>query len=151
MADTIREQIISAYVTRLDQITNGNGYNSNVGNSVFRALKIIEQEDLPACVLWPGIEESVNRYGQNECVFTVKVEAIMEFGDTNPSVIQEQLLGDLIKCMTDPEVVVTALIESIEYIGGGPADQPEARETSTAVYAEFQIKYEFLVGNPYGQ
>lgn len=151
MADTIREQIISAYVTRLTHIISANGYNSDIGNSVFRATKLIEQMDLPACVLWPGIEEVSSRYGQNECTFNLKVEAIKEFGSINSSMIQEQLLGDLIKCMTDTGVEVTPLIESISYVGGGPADQPDSRETSTAVYAEFQIKYNFLIGNPYAQ
>lgn len=100
MADTIREQIICAYMTRLADWTTARGFNHGCGANVFRAVQYVDQEDMPAAVLLPQAEEVTQQYGQNHCEMMLKIEALAEIGDTNPSVIQEQLLGDVIKIMT---------------------------------------------------
>lgn len=151
MANTIREQIISAFVTRLAAWTTAGGFNYNCGASVFRAVKNIESEDLPAVVLWPQPETAERQYGRTVCAMQVKIEALAEIGSSNPSEIQEALLGDAIKIITAPAVSVTTKIEDIQYTGGGPADQPNAEDVTTAIYAEFEIKYSTLIGNPYSQ
>ena len=152
MADTIREQIIAAYVTRLAAWTTANGYHYSCGASAQRAVQNVEPKDLPACVLWPQAETVEQLYGRNVCEMVVKVEALATVGDTNPSVIQEKLLRDVIKIMTEPLLVpVTTKIEDIVYTGGGPAGIAKPEEETTAVYAEFKIKYETLIGNPYSQ
>ena len=152
MADTIREQIIAAYMIRLASWTVANGFNYSCGDCAQRALSHIEFNDLPACVLWPRAEEVEQRYGQNVCEMVVKLEAVSAVEeDVNTSVIQEKLLGDAIKIMTDPAVLVTALIEDIVYTNGGPAGIVKPEEKTLAVYAEFKIKYETLIGSPYSQ
>ena len=150
MADTIREQIIAAYMTRLASWDNS--FNYPCGDSAKRAAQDVEFQDLPACVLWPAEEVAEQRYGQNVCEMVIKIEAlsVIEEG-VNTSVIQEKLLGDAITIMTDPAVIVTALIEDIVYIGGGPAGVVKSEEQTTAIYAEFKIKYETKIGNPYSQ
>jgi len=80
-----------------------------------------------------------------------ELEAVAQIGTTNPSVIQEQLLGDAIKIMTDPAVTVSALIEHILYVSGGPASGFKGEDTTVAVFAEFKIVYNTLSGNPYSQ
>ena len=105
----------------------------------------------PACVLWPLAEAVTQRYGQNICEMVVKLEALSVHDEINQSIVQEKLLGDAIKIMTDPLVLVTTLIEDIVYTGGGPAGIVKPEEKTTAVYAEFKIKYETLIGNPYSQ
>jgi hypothetical protein len=102
VADTIREQIISAYIDRLADWTTADGFNIGCGASVFRAVQHIDEADVPACVLIPQTEEVTQQYGQNHCEMILKVEAIAEISTTNPSVVQEQLLGDAIKIMTAP-------------------------------------------------
>jgi len=102
VADTIREQIISAYITRLADWTVANGFNHGCGGSVFRAVQHVDEADVPACVLIPNLEEVTQQYGQNHCEMMVRIEAMADVGSTNPSVIQEQLLGDVIKIMTAP-------------------------------------------------
>lgn len=148
MADTIREQIIAAYVTRLAAWTTANGYNYGCGASVFRAMPVVNPSEAPACALWPEAEEAEKRYNKMVCTMPVKVEAIAEVGTTNPSIIQEKLLGDAITIMTDPSVTVSSKIDSITYKGGGPAAVPDGRDTVVAVSAEFEIKYKFVLGNP---
>lgn len=151
MAGTIRERIISAYLTRLTSWTTENGYNYACGSSVFRAVGSIEDADLPAVVVWPQSETVEQLYGRNVCTFVLKIEALAGIGTENKNVVQEKLLGDVIKIMTDPAVAVTPLINSIIYTGGGPAGIEKVEETVTAVSAEFKIEYETLIGNPYSQ
>jgi hypothetical protein len=151
MSNTIREQIILAYMTRLASWTTANGFNYSCGSTAQRAVQHIEFDDLPACVLWPQVEEVTQQYGQNVCEMIVKIEALAEVGTTNPSIIQEKLLGDCIKIMTDPSVVVTALIDDITYTGGGPAGINKDEEKVAAITANFTIKYETLTGNPFSR
>lgn len=102
MANTIREQIISAYLDHLATWTTARGFNIGCGANVFRAVSYVDPANVPAAVLLPQAEEATQQYGQNHCEMMLKVEAIAEIGTTNPSVIQEQLLGDAIKIMTAP-------------------------------------------------
>jgi hypothetical protein len=149
MANTIRENIIAAYATRLSAMTIANGYTYNCGASVHRAAKNIDSSDIPACVYWPGVEEAGKSYGRHICKMSVKVEALVEFGSVNPSVVQEQLLGDLKKCLfSSSSTVPTGLIETA-YSGGGPADFPNGEDTITAVSVEFNVTYNETIGNPY--
>jgi hypothetical protein len=102
VTDTIREQIISAYADRLAGWTVAEGFNHGCGANIFRAVSYVDPADVPAAVLIPQAEEVSQQYGQNHCEMMLKVEAIAEIGTTNPSIIQEQLLGDAIKVMTAP-------------------------------------------------
>ena len=151
MADTIREQILTAYKTRLASWTTANGFNYNCGNSVGRATASIEPNDLPACVLWPQQEEITNPYGFNTCEMVIKIEAFAEIDGANPSVIQEKLLGDAISIMTKTTVSVTTKIEDIAYMAGGPAGVVKSEEKVTGIFADFKIKYDTLIGDPYSQ
>lgn len=152
MADTIREQIIAAYLTRLAAWRIAGGFHHDCGSTVLRAVQHVDEKDLPVCALFPKPEESAtNQYGISEHQMPVRVEGLVAIGAANQSVIQEQLLGDLIKIMTDPDVAVTPKIKRIEYTGGGPNSTPTGEDTSVAAYAEFTITYTTLKGNPYSQ
>lgn len=149
MTDTIREQIISAYLTRLSAWRTSGGFNHDCGSSVLRATQYVDEKDLPVCALFPKPEEAAtNQYGISEHQMPVRVEGLAAIGAADPSVIQEQLLGDMIKLMTDPDVTVTSKIKSIQYTGGGPNGTPTGEDTSVAAYAEFTITYTTLKGNP---
>lgn len=147
--NTIREQIIAAYTTRLASWLTAGGFAHNCGASVQRGLP--ESGVLPECFLFPGPEEVAQKYGLNTCTMTLRVEAMAAIGTTNPSVVQEQLLGDAITIMTDPDVTVTDLIEDILYVSGGPASGFKGEDTTVGVYAEFRVKYNTLSGDPYSQ
>jgi len=151
MADTIREQIIAAFVTRAGFWLTAGGFTHNCGSTVQRGIPHVDENDLPACIVLPQIEEVTQQYGVNACKMNLRVEAVAAIGTTNPSIVQEQLLGDVIKLMTDPAVTVTALIDDILYTTGGPASGFQGEDTTVAVFAEFTITYETLSGNPYSQ
>ena len=151
MADTIREQIISAYLTRLASWTVANGFNYSCGVSAGRSRGTVEEIELPAVVVWPQSETVEYAYGRTICTMPLKLEALAMIGSENRSVVQEKLLGDAIKIMTDSSIVVTSKIDDIAYVTGGPAGMEKAEEIITAITAEFTIKYETVAGDPYSQ
>lgn len=97
---TIREQIIAALVTRLGTIQTTAGYATNIGNNALRAVHVPDEAQLDYVTAWPRPEEVTRKYGKNICTMPVKIEAAALFGSTDPSVMIEQLLGDLIECIT---------------------------------------------------
>jgi len=148
VADTIREQIISAYETRLSSWTTSNGYNVGCGANVFRAVQNVDPDSLPAVVINPRSEDVTQRYGVNVCEMVLQINAFSEIGTTNPSVVQERLLGDVIKVMSG---AVSTKTKSVIYKSGGPAQVPTEEDTTTAVFAEFTVTYNTLAGDPYSQ
>lgn len=148
MPDTLREKIIAAAGVQLAKITTTNGYQYTMGTPK-RAVKTIAPGDIPLSIYFPGTEENERVMGRDVLSFPIRVESHYTIGSVNPSVIQEKMLGDLRKNLSNPADTWTSLIEDIAYTEGGPADQPEAEDTTTAVYAVFQIKYKTNIGNPY--
>lgn len=151
MADTIRERIIQAVATRAGAILVSGGYKTDCGLHVFRVRKALDPaEDLDAVVIWPDPEESTRSYGIDTHVMPVRLQGIALFGEVNPSVISERILGDLIKAMTvsDP---TGGLAEDIEYATGGSDDYPDEGEITVGCEATFKIKYKTLKGDPYTQ
>jgi len=102
MADSIREQIIQAIITRLAVIRTANAYTTEAGATVIRAEKKVDPDDLPAVVVWPKAESMQADYGSGRHVMPVQVEAMAAHGASNPSLISEQLLADLIEAMAGP-------------------------------------------------
>lgn len=151
MADTIREQIIHAYLTRLSAWTTANGFNYGCGGTIKRA-ELPNIEDMPAVVLWPGEEYPEIRYNEIISPMTLKFEAMAPARSIdNKSVIQEKLIGDLIKILTDPQVEVSALMESATITKISPADPQNPEDTLTAAVAELAVRYATVTGDPYSQ
>jgi len=148
MADTIREQIIAAAMVQLAKITTTNLYQYTMSTPK-RGVKDIGTKDFPISVIFPGTEENERKYGKDVLTFTIRVESHALIGSVNPNVIQEKMLGDLRKNMSDPAAIWSTKTDDIVYTDGGPAEQPEAEDTTTAVYAIFTIKYKTNIGNPY--
>lgn len=100
MTDTIRERIIQAVVTRCADMTSAKGYATSIGTNVRRADTKVATSDLPACVVWPLEEQVAAQSGGNVCTMQVKIDGAQLFGSTNPSVVAEQMLADIIECLT---------------------------------------------------
>lgn len=150
MANTIREQIIQNLITRAGLILIAGGYNTDIGANVQRVRQNLDPDELPATVVWPGEEEATKEYGISWQEMPVKFEGFAIFGATNPSVISEQILGDLIKAftLTDP---TGGLADSVTYTGGGTEEYPSDKELAVGCAATFNIIYETVKGDPYSQ
>lgn len=107
MADTIRERIIQNIMARLSLIRTANGYLTNAGAYVYRVRKRLSEDELPGCVVYPRTEDGEVIYGRQVCDMPVDVEAAAIFGETNPSIVAEQLLGDLIDALIGTNQFVT--------------------------------------------
>ena len=109
---TIREQIIAAIVTKLADITVANGYTTDIGALIERVRPVFQPAELPAISVIPQMETSERICGKNVCSMPVIAEGFSLQGSTNPSTIVEQMLGDLISCLTGTEKLLT-------FISGG--------------------------------
>ena len=150
MSDTIREQIIAAALVQLAKINTTNLYQYTMSTPK-RGVKNIDARDYPLSVAFPGTEGNERAFGKDILTFSLRVESHHFIGGANPSVIQEKMLGDLRKNLSNPSDKWTTKAEDIVYSAGGPAEQPDAEDTTTAVYAVFTIKYKTAIGNPYSQ
>ena len=150
---TIRELIIRQIVARLETIRTASGYNTDLGNNVNRVQRFYHGMELPACSPYALTETAENTtYGMVKCTMPVRVEAFALFGSVNPAVISEQMLGDLIKCLTAPSWTRSPeYISDLRYIGGGSEEYPESEDTVVGTHADFIVVYETENGDPYSQ
>jgi hypothetical protein len=148
--ETIQEKIISAFVAAMSVITIANGYNCNAGEQVFRCKKNLDPQELPAIVVWPGIETGEKKAsGYQYCDMKMGIESIGLFGSANPSFVATRLLGDLIQAVFGQSV--TTLADEIIYESGGTDTYPDAGEVAIGVKINLSVKYFYLIGNPYSQ
>jgi hypothetical protein len=147
MSDTKRELIIQACLARAASITTANGYNTDMGLNTFRAISKIDPTRLPACIVYP-FSETAERVGGGEyfCTMPLRAEAVALTGITNPSVLAEQMLGDMRQAFMGTPI--TTLLEEIAYTSGGTNDY--TKNDSVSVTANFTIKYFSPISTPYG-
>jgi hypothetical protein len=132
--------------------------STDCGATILRARPSVAPAELPCTVIWPQDEEAENKNGQSRRVMPVQIEGLMVFGATDPSIIGERILGDLIKCFTSQTWDRTRpgipkpenYFQSIVYVGGGVA-APKDGDVSVAASARFTLVYWTAVGNPYSQ
>lgn len=148
MADSTRETIIKAFMTRAATIT-GTGYNHAMGSHVYRAIKAVDPGCLPAIVVWPQ-RETVDRreFGKYRVTMPIIIEAMAAFGATNASVVAEQLLADVRKAFIST-TALSALIDDVQYAEGGPSEYPDAGQEVVGVQATFTVQYLTTINNPY--
>lgn len=115
MSDTIRERIIAALIPRLGEITPARAYHQALGSHVIRARVDVDPEECPCVVLLPRPEEVTRQYGADVHVMEVDIEAVAVFGADNPSEVAEQMLGDVVECVTARKWI-------LGYASGGPAE-----------------------------
>ena len=109
---TIREQIILAIISKLAVIRTAKGFHTDMGANVQRAKKKLDPDELPACVVWPKLEEAGNQYGSALHMMPVQIEGQALHGAENPSVVSEKMLGDLIEAMA-------GIVWTLAFTGGG--------------------------------
>ena len=154
MTDTIREQIIGKFTARAAMLTVANGFNSDMGLNVLRAVRDLGPSDPPCLVVWPLPEESEQRYGKDYIAMQVRIEGFLIHGDQNSSVVAEIILGDLRKCFTDPAAFASAyggLVDELEYVSGGTDTFAQAGEEFTGNNIVLSVRYHTLTGDPYNQ
>ncbi|HEB83732.1 MAG TPA: hypothetical protein ENI92_01890 [Bacteroidetes bacterium] len=99
MADTIREQIITAVIAALAAIRTTGGYASDCGATVYRARTAVDPDAAPFVNVFPQRETAEgDQYDQTRHVMPVKIEAAAAFAGDTAGQTAEALLGDVIEC-----------------------------------------------------
>ena len=107
MADTIREQIISALLTRAGQIKKSRGFNTDIGKNPIRAFNIpVGYEDLPAVSLFPNPEEETGNYGNPSRLMPVRFIGQDKIGSYDPSVKAEKIKGDIEEAFSGQQIIL---------------------------------------------
>lgn len=161
MDNTIREIIILYFMARAANILTANGYATGIGAKVIRARKKLGEGEIPAVVIIPGAEKAENQYGFSKCKMEIRIEGIMAFGASDPSVISEKILGDLKKCFLSSYNELTSppsgwsrspdCIDSIVYTGGGTDEYPDDDQITVGAYAIFEVGYTTKSDDPCSQ
>ena len=159
MEDTIRELIVKELLARAAVIRSGGSpelYATDCGMEVLRCCIDIGSNELPCANVIPQDEEAENANGKCRHRMPVAVEGVAIFGDDDPSIISERILGDLVRCFTSPawerarpagSPLLPPYIESIVYQAGG-ARLPRESGTVTGAMARFQVTYWTAIGDP---
>lgn len=137
MPDTVREQIIQAFVTKV-----GAG----------RCLRLDGDSNLPAKSVWDNREEATKtKYNTMDVVLPLPVEYLALVDKTTYSSLSAQanaMLGELIQSATSGDVTLGGLCRSIAYTES-EIIYPEDGAREIEVYAVFNIAYQFVAGDPF--
>jgi len=137
MPDSIREQIVQAFATRI---------------SATRAMQLDGSTDLPARSVW-DTSESAERlnYGKLRVTLDLNV-GFMDNVDRqqNQSAQGNAMLAELINDALSNDPTMGGLCTQINY-ADSVIDYPEPGQSQIAVLAVFQIVYEIDNASPYNQ
>jgi len=137
MADTVREQILKAFVLKI---------------GAERCVKLDGDSDLPAKSVWDnGEEASKTAYGTMESVLPVPVEYLAKVNKATYPILSSQanaMLGELIQAATSEDNTLGGLCRSIEYVES-EFIYPEDGAQEIEVYAVFNVTYQFKIGDPF--
>jgi len=137
MPDSIREQIVAAFASRI---------------SAGRSIQLDGNSDLPARAVW-DTSESAERlnYGKLRVGLDLNV-GIMDNVDRqiNQSVQGNAMLAELINDALSSDPTLGGLCSQINY-SDSVIDYPEPGQSQIAVLAVFQIVYEIDNASPYSQ
>lgn len=154
MADSIREKIIQAIVTRAGQIRVASGYNTDVGESAIRATRYSSPGTTQQVVVIPRAETSEKtRFKKMTHTFPVDLHAFVEMtpGADNASQESEAVYADLVAAMTSQSSPVSSLFDSITHTGGGGVELVDNETKLAGATATFEITYTTAIGDPTAQ
>lgn len=144
VTDPIRERIIQAAIAKLGRIRTANGYATDLGAHIRRAVRRMPPDHAVQGSAFPRAEGKGRpirqQYGSRLLTMPMDVNAVLRHGTGNPSALSEPLLADIIEAMignlftarfdhgtsaiaagdtiTGATSGATALVESVNLLGG---------------------------------
>lgn len=137
MADSIREQIVTAFATRI---------------SATRAQQLDGHSELPARAVW-DFSESAERtkYGTLQMTLGLSVGYMDKVDrNLNQSTQGNNMLAALLEDALNNDPALGGLASSINYLES-TVDYPEPGQDEIAILATFEIVYETSSTSPYSQ
>jgi len=154
MADSIREQVLIALKTQLEEIQTGNDYMTDMGNSVHRGIRSsLEVDDMPAMVILEETEDvSQGPIGRNTCFLSVVVHGQYAYtandsANKNWSTIGNYMIADIVKCI-GADTTLGGLVIDI-FPGTRSIGDPEPETNIMSVEVGFTIHYQTNHLDPY--
>ncbi|MEJ1463314.1 MAG: hypothetical protein RPU15_08565 [Candidatus Sedimenticola sp. (ex Thyasira tokunagai)] len=148
MADSIRELITQAVLSRMQTVTVVNGYETDVGLMLERARRSFEEDELPAGAVWPGPEESAAGYQNTGQEMQIDIDLHSRVGNETADKAANRLIADARKGMETYDAPLAALIDGLQYAGADP-QYPEDGGEIVSVKVTYKITYQTVRGDPY--
>ena len=135
MADSIREQVVAAFATRIN---------------ADRALQLDGASELPAKAVWDFTETAERtRYGTLSITLGLSVGYMAEFDRVKGASKQgNEMLAELLEDALNNDPTMGGLTQSINYVES-TVDYPEPGQNEIAILATFEIVYETSSTTPY--
>lgn len=126
---SLAKDISIAIATKLSDITVANGYNTDIGLSVYRGRRRVELANLPCCVIIEGEEEVVDQirtmtaqgYSQRNVTGklnqTYTIEAILECDPDDPNDAAHDAIADIKVALYKGDLSLNGKVTAISYRG----------------------------------
>ncbi len=105
MSTTIRTQIIAGFYVRAGEILTTAGFETNIGQNAYQGKAV--GKNLPGVAVGPGREDSEKGNATVENTMEVTVSGFVAYGASDPTVVSEQILADIIEAFTGTEWTLT--------------------------------------------
>jgi len=154
LPDSIREQILTAIATRAALITVANGYNTDLGLSISRHVRRVDEPDLPAMLVKDGDESGeTSHYGIIITVMEVSlIGGINAQDDGEQSTLMSGMFADFMLNILSEDTDLGGLVDSITFARNEPK-YPVSGQLKAIIEAEtvFNVTYQISNNDPYTQ
>lgn len=147
---SIREQIVSAFATQLENLTTANGYAYTVA-TVARARREFIATELPAIGVFDGDEAQADDYGDIRADMQIRAEFHNDAGAINRSTVMNRMMANLEKGILSQDTTYGGIADGLRITGVEmrlPADDDSTLLTIAVVAT---ITYHKTTGDPYSQ
>ena len=152
MADSIRETIILALITRLETITVANGYETGIGAKVFRGINTaLEKTSLPGVILNEGTEtvDPTITMLHDHYILPIDLALRTTYADGEDwYALCNKMLADIIKALGVDETFGGKVMR-VEPGMSSKTGSVEGEHLTAGVDMTFTLQYRTLHLNPY--
>lgn len=129
MTDPKALQIAKAISTRLAQITQANGYHTNIGTHVFRGKLALSEDDVPGVTVMEDddlvLEQSDTHDAMVSRYLNLSAEGIVACDPANPNDAAHLVLADIKRALWDGDLSFGGLVAKLAYKGQSIGARPD--------------------------
>lgn len=146
MADSIRQQIIDAFAARLQTITTGNGYETNLGSNITQyRTEDWQESELPGGDITEG-EESIVASGTDH-IFTLPLSLAIKVSGAASIADVRKVIADVTKAIGVSKF--SNLIETMTPVSNEEPDFDKRDKLFGGITMNFEVNYRTRAFDPY--
>ncbi len=139
MADSIRQQIMTALITRLQTITVANGYETNVGDNVNDwHVSNFQETELPAMDVRDANESTEVRGGFHQNTLSVEIET--KVSGTTSATIMRDIIADVVKAI-GTDTSFGGLVQNVLPVQNTTVELDQKDKRIASILQSFDIIY----------